>query len=144
MPERCSASALPRTLSPDLPSVITTKTGVRRLLRPLKRYRCAYDRAKPVLVPRRKYGIRSIAVMSCRFLKYLLKPNATFALEEYTTAPTCVYLREILKEATNRLTKSRQRLKLPRPEASMLPEASMTNARSILAWQTTKKYGNVY
>jgi len=74
--------------------------------------------------------------MSCRFLKYLLKPNTFLALEEYTTAPTRVYLLEILKEATNLFTKLRQRLKLPRPEASMLPEASMTKARSMLAWQT--------
>lgn len=70
---------------------------------------------------------------------YLLKPNTFRALLEYTTAPTRVYFLEILKEATNLFTKSRQRLKFPLPEDSMLPEASMTNARSILPWQTIEQ-----
>lgn len=70
---------------------------------------------------------------------YLLKPNTFRALLEYTTTPTRVYFLEILKEATNLLTKLRHRLKFPLPEASMLPEASITNARSILPWQTIEK-----
>lgn len=67
---------------------------------------------------------------------YLLKPKTFRALLEYTTTPTRVYFLEILKDATNLLTKFRHRLKFPLPESSMLPEASITNAKSILPWQT--------
>lgn len=114
------------------------KVTLRRLDFLLNRWYLANLRARPIFVPPLGYLIRLIAYKTlCLFLKRL-KLNTSHARDENSTTPTRVFLGEIWKDATTRLTKLRHRRKLPRPEASILPEPSIKKAKSRRLRQTKK------
>ena len=96
--------------------------------------------AYPVLVPPLGYRIRLTAVRTCPLRRYRLKSKMSRGLDENKTTPIRVCPLLMLNRLTIALTKLRHRRKFPLPYASILPEPSMTKAKSTRARQPKKKH----
>ena len=99
------------------------------LLRLNNRYKTKF-KAFPILVPPRGYLILEIVCSTLALLLLRWKSSISHVREENSATPTRVRCGDTLNEETMVLTNSRQRRKLPRPEASILPDPSIRNARS--------------
>lgn len=96
-------------------------------------------KALPILVPPRGYLMLLIRRSTVALPLLWWKSSINQVREENNTTPTRVHCGEMLNEDTMVLTNSIQRLKLPRPAASILPDPSIKNTRSRRFVQTKTK-----
>ena len=96
-------------------------------------------KAFPILVPPRGYLMLLIRRSTVASPLLWRKSSINQVREENNTTPTRVRCGEMLNEDTMVLTNSIQRLKLPRPAASILPDPSIKNTRSRRFVQTKTK-----
>ena len=110
-------------------------TFIALLLRLNNRWRTKF-KALPILVPPRGYLMLLMRRNTLALLLLRWKSSISHVREENNATPTRVRCGDTLNEDTMVLTNSRQRRKLPRPAASILPDPSIRKTRSRRLLQT--------